>query len=62
MFHGENRFKVISMAVPHSDLTMAVPHSDLFWYCLNGMGAQKKNAPKKLIVTFFPYLFQIKTI
>ena len=50
------------MAVPHSDLTMAVPHSDLFWYCLNGMGAQKKNAPKKLIVTFFPYLFQIKTI
>ena len=37
------------MAVPHLDLTMAVPHSDLFWYCLNGMGAQKKMRPKNLL-------------
>ena len=37
-----------------------VPHRDVFWYFLNGMGAQK-NAPKKFLVTLFPYIFHGKT-
>ena len=36
-----------------------MPHPDVFWYCLNGMGAQK-NAPKKFLVTFL-YIFHRKT-
>ena len=36
-----------------------VPHPDVFLYCLNGMDAQK-NAPKKVLVTLFPYIFHIK--
>ena len=43
----------LTMAVPHSDLTMAVPHSDLFWYCLNGMGAQKKKCAQKTYCNIF---------
>lgn len=35
-----------------------VLHPDLFWYRLKGMGA-KKNAPKKVLVAFFPYIFFI---
>ena len=38
----------------------SVPLPDLFRYCLNSMGAQK-NAPKNVLVTFFPYIFHIKT-
>ena len=41
-------------------LMASVPHADVFWYCLNGMGAQK-NAPKKVLVTLFSYIFHIKT-
>ena len=37
-----------------------MPYPDVFWYCLNGMGAQK-NAPKKVLVTLFPYIFHIET-
>ena len=37
-----------------------VPHPDIFWYCLNGMGAQK-NMPKNVFVTLFPFMFHIKT-
>ena len=36
-------------------------HPDVFWYCLNGMGAQKKCAQKSS-VTLFPYIFHVKTI
>ena len=36
-----------------------VPHPDVFWYRLNGMGDQK-NAPKKVLVTLFPYTFHVK--
>ena len=36
-----------------------VPHPDVFWYRLNGMGGQK-NAPKKVLVTLFPYIFHVK--
>ena len=39
---------------------LAVPHPDIFWYHLNGMGT-KENAPKKVLVTLFPYLFHVKT-
>ena len=38
----------------------ATPHPDVFWYYLNSMGTQK-NAPKKALVLFFPYIFHIKT-
>ena len=31
----------------------AVPYPDVFWYRLNGMGAQK-NVPKRVLVTLFP--------
>ena len=41
-------------------LQLTVLHPDVFWYSLNGMGAQK-NAPKKFRVTFFPYIFHVKT-
>ena len=37
-----------------------MPHPDVFWYHLNSMGTQK-NVPKKVLVTFFPYIFHIKT-
>ena len=37
-----------------------MPHPDVFWYHLNGMGAQK-NTPKKFLVTLFPYIFHVKT-
>ena len=36
-----------------------VPHPDVFWYRLNGMGTQK-NGPKKVLVTLFPYILQVK--
>ena len=35
-------------------------HADVFWYHLNGMGDQK-NAPKKVLVTLFLYMFHMKT-
>ena len=39
-----------------------MPHPDVFWYPLNGIGAQKKkNAPKKVLVKLFPYIFYVKT-
>ena len=38
----------------------ATPHPDVFWYYLNSMGTQK-NAPKKVLVLFFPYIFHVKT-
>ena len=41
-------------------LLSAVLHPDVFWYCLNCMGVQK-NAPKKFLVTLFPYIFRVKT-
>ena len=37
-----------------------MPHPDVFWYVLNGMGAQN-NLPKKVLVTLFLYLFNVKT-
>ena len=37
-----------------------VPHPDVFWYCLNGMCAQK-NTPKKVLTTIFPFIFHIKS-
>ena len=37
-----------------------VPHPDVFWYHLNGMGAQK-NTPKKVLLTLIPYIFHLKT-
>ena len=36
-----------------------MPHPDVFWYHLNGMRAQKI-APKKVLVTHFPYIFYVK--
>ena len=33
---------------------------DVFWYRLNGIGAQKKCA-QKVLVTLFPYIFHVKT-
>ena len=36
-----------------------VLHPDVFWYSLNGMGAQR-NMPKKVTVTLFPYIFHVK--
>ena len=36
-----------------------VPHPDVFWYRLNGIGAQN-NAPKKVLLTLLPYLFHVK--
>ena len=42
------------------DQLYAMPHPDVFWYHLNGMGAQR-NTPKKLLVTLFPYIFHVKT-
>ena len=38
----------------------SVPHPDVFWYCLNNTGTQK-NAPKKVLVPLFPYIFHVKT-
>ena len=38
----------------------AVPQPDVFWYRLNGMDAQK-NAPKKVLVALFSYIFHVKT-
>ena len=35
-------------------------HPEVFWYGLNGMGAQK-SALKKVLVTLFPYIFHVKT-
>ena len=40
---------------------LSVPRPDVFWYRLNGMSA-RKNAPKKILVTLFPYIFLVKTI
>ena len=40
-------------------MQLTVPHPDVIWYRLNGMGAQK-NAPKKILVTLFPYIFHVK--
>ena len=37
-----------------------MPHPDVFWYHLNSMGTQK-NVPNKVLVTFFPYIFHVKT-
>ena len=37
----------------------SVPHPDVFWYRLNDKGTQK-NAPKKVLVTLFPYIFDVK--
>ena len=39
---------------------MTVSHPDVFWYRLNGMGAQK-NTPKKVLATLFPFVFHVKT-
>ena len=39
--------------------TRPLLHPDMLWYRLNGMGAQK-NAPKKVLVTLFPYIFLVK--
>ena len=41
-------------------MLLPVAHPNAFSYYLNGKGTQK-NAPKKVLVTFFPYIFQIKT-
>ena len=38
----------------------AALHPDVFWYRLNGMGAQK-NIPKKVPATLFPRTFYVKT-
>ena len=38
---------------------ITVSHPDVFWYRLNGMGAQKMS--KKDLVTPFPYIFHVKT-
>ena len=38
---------------------ITVSHLDVFWYRLNGMGAQKMS--KKDLVTPFPYIFHVKT-
>ena len=43
-----------------SGLVVHSAASRCIWYRLNGMGAQK-NAPKKFRVTFFPYIFHVKT-
>ena len=37
-------------------LILSVPYPDVFWYRLNGMGAQKK-----VLVTLFQYIFHLKT-
>ena len=37
----------------------AAPHPDVFWYRLNGMGAQKNVTKDR--VTFFLYLFLVQT-
>ena len=42
-----------------ANVSSAVPHPDVFWYGLNGLGAQK-NAPKKVLVALFPYIFHVK--
>ena len=39
---------------------LSVPHPDVFWYRLNGMGAQK-HSPKKVFITFSLNIFHVKT-
>ena len=36
--------------------SISMPHRDIFWYHLNGMGAQK------FLATFFPYTFHVNKI
>ena len=50
---GKNCWSIASTETPTA--LVSVPHPDLFWYRLNGMGAQKK-APKKVIVSLIPYI------
>ena len=50
---GKNCWSTASTETPTA--LVSVPHLDLFWYRLNGMGAQKK-APKKVIVSLIPYI------
>ena len=42
-------------------LSAPVMHLDVFCYLLNCMDAQKKCAQTKILVSFFPYIFHIKT-
>ena len=51
---------ICSMKFLSPEVALLVPHPDVFWYRLNGMGAEK-NAPKKGLVTFFSYIFHVKT-
>ena len=50
---GKNCWSTTSTETPTA--LVSVPHPDLFWYRLNGMGAQKK-APKNVIVSLIPYI------
>ena len=40
-------------------INLTVPDPDVFWYRLNGMDTPE-NAPKKVIVTLFPYIIHVK--
>ena len=51
IFHGLSTYLSIYISVPHPDV---------FWYRLNGMGAQK-NDPKEVLVKIFPYIFHVKS-
>ena len=37
-----------------------MPHPDVFWYHVNGMGAQK-NVLKKVLATLLQYIFHVKS-
>ena len=57
------KFETTAYKIKHKNLLNSmrpVLHPDVFWYCLNGIGAEK-NAPKKVLVTLFPYIFHVKT-
>ena len=53
-------YNFLSIHLFQNAVSHAVSHPDVFWYHLNGMGAQK-NAPKKVLATLFPDIFHVKT-
>ena len=59
-FPREEKFRdLFSWNFPRCPVQL-VQHPDVFWYRVNGMDALK-NAPKKVLVTLFPYIFHVKT-
>ena len=57
--HLFSRSLKVQVSIPYHIQNLTVPHPDVFWYRLNGIGTHK-NAPKKVLVTLFPYIFLVK--